>query len=70
MTEVDKESSNVKDNKTVKNVGLFLSEQLDGKGLYEGFVFLWRQWFDTDIVMKGYRSLFKFVLCCIRYSKV
>ena len=63
MTEVDEESSS--GNETENNVGVFLSKQLDRKRFYEVFIFLSGQWFDSDIMMKGYRWLFKFVLLCI-----
>ena len=68
MTEVGEESSGVQDIETEKNVGLFLSEQLDKKGFYEGFVYIRGQWY--DIVKENFGWLFKFVLWCIRYLKV
>ena len=50
-----------------KDVPLFLSEELDRKGLFEGFVFILREWTSTPYIkLEGLGWLFKLFLWCVR----
>ena len=50
-----------------KDVPLFLSEELDRKGLFEEFVFILREWTSTPYIkLEGLGWLFKLFLWCVR----
>ena len=62
-------SASVHNDKTEKNVGLFLSKTLDKKVFCEGFVYVRGQWTSrSDIGVNGYGWIFKLVLWCFRYK--
>ena len=67
--DVEETSSSVKNIKTKTNVELFLSQQLDRKGFFEGFVFIWGQYISRPYIqVNGFGWIFKLVLWCLRYK--
>ena len=61
------EPSDVHDEDTEKNVVLLLSQHLDGKGLWEGFAYIWRQWTNRPYIrVNGFGWMFKLGLWCLR----
>ena len=64
-----KESSSDQNIKTEKDVRLFLSQELDGKGFREGFVHIWSQWTKRPYIrVNGSGWIFKFALWILRYK--
>ena len=65
------ESPIVHNEETEKNIVLLLSQQLDGKGLWEGFAYIWGQWTSRPYnKVNGYGWMFKLVLWCLRYRNI
>ena len=61
------ESPSVHDEETEKNDALLLKQHLDGKGLCEGFVYIWGQWTSRPYIrVNGCGWMFKLVLWCLR----
>ena len=61
------EPADVHDEETEKNVALLLGHQLNGKGFFEGFAYIWGLWTSRPYIgVNGYGWMFKLVLWCLR----